>query len=321
MKRKICLLHVYFGNLPVWFPFFIQSCKTNTDIDFIIFSDNNLSDIQTASSNIKFNKFTLQDFNLLASQKLNFKVTVEKPYKICDFKPAYGKIFENYLSGYDFWGYCDNDLIFGNLRSFITKELLRKFDFISLYKGFASGPLCLYRNNDDLKNLYRSIDNYENILLKTEYFGIDENVKRDALKGVSIIKLIKGIFFFIRNPAGILFLFKSHREIRYQFQWFIKKRSLKNKIPVDITEAIYQTEKEKKITPFFRELLLSDRHYKRHSKNKVKIFWRNGTLYDSEKKEIMGFHFVDSKLTPDFKVSKYISVNSFSISRYGIHYQ
>jgi len=35
----------------------------------------------------------------MASRKLGFKVTINNPYKLCDFKPAYGLFFEEYTQG------------------------------------------------------------------------------------------------------------------------------------------------------------------------------------------------------------------------------
>ena len=45
---------------------------------------------------------------------------VNSPYKLCDYKPVYGLIFDEDLQDYDFWGHCDVDLIFGDIRKFIN---------------------------------------------------------------------------------------------------------------------------------------------------------------------------------------------------------
>ena len=58
----------------------------------------------------------------------DFAITLHTPYKLCDYKPAYGEIFAPELSGYDFWGYGDMDLVFGDLRAYFTEDKLRKYD-------------------------------------------------------------------------------------------------------------------------------------------------------------------------------------------------
>ena len=37
------------------------------------------------------------------------------PRLVAEYKPAFGSIFEQYLSAYSHWGYCDLDMVLGNL--------------------------------------------------------------------------------------------------------------------------------------------------------------------------------------------------------------
>ena len=39
--------------------------------------------------------------------------------KLCDYKPAYGLIFEDELIGYDYWGFCDTDILLGDIYQFL----------------------------------------------------------------------------------------------------------------------------------------------------------------------------------------------------------
>ena len=64
----------------------------------------------------------------MAEKKLGFHVSLDQSYKLCDFKPAYGFLFEEYLQGYQFWGHCDIDTIMGNLSKLLTDELLNQYD-------------------------------------------------------------------------------------------------------------------------------------------------------------------------------------------------
>lgn len=95
MKKLVCL-SCYFGNFPWYFGLFLKSCSYNQTVDFIIFSDcNNNHPLPT---NVKIIPFTLEAFNLLATDKLGFEIFVKSAYKLCDFKPAYGVIFWNILT-------------------------------------------------------------------------------------------------------------------------------------------------------------------------------------------------------------------------------
>ena len=41
------------------------------------------------------------------------------PRLVAEYKPAFGTIFEQYLGDYSHWGYCDLDMVIGNLPLFI----------------------------------------------------------------------------------------------------------------------------------------------------------------------------------------------------------
>lgn len=170
--KKIALVNCYFGNFPWYFSFFIKSCLTNPTIDFIIFSNSNYEG--TLPDNVKIIPFTLNDFNILASTKLNFEVEVKKPYKLCDFKPAYGLIFSEFLSPYDFWGMCDIDIIFGRIREFMTDELLNEYDVVNTRHDYLTGSFLLFKNNDTINSLFTKSRDYKKVFTSEKHYCFDE---------------------------------------------------------------------------------------------------------------------------------------------------
>ena len=74
----------------------------------------------------------------------------DTPYSLCKYRVVYHELFKENISGFDFWGFCDCDLIFGNLRYFITDEILDKYDKISW-----RGHLTLFKNNPKINNAYK----------------------------------------------------------------------------------------------------------------------------------------------------------------------
>lgn len=66
-------------------------------------------------NNVKAFYFTTDGLKDIFGKNYDFKIAIDNPYKFCDFKPAYGEIFADYLKGYDFWGHCDIDLLWGNI--------------------------------------------------------------------------------------------------------------------------------------------------------------------------------------------------------------
>ncbi len=95
--------------------------------------------------NIKVYPYTLSEFNRLASRVFSIQVSVSSPYKLCDFKPMYGILFQEYIRDYEFWAFGDMDLVYGDLTHFLT-PLMRENDVVSCRKGWVSGSLCVLRN-------------------------------------------------------------------------------------------------------------------------------------------------------------------------------
>lgn len=172
MNKSICFVIPYFGKWPDWFSFYLESCKFNPDITWLFFTDCRLP--EEHPENTKFFKFSLEDFNRLASSKIGFKINIERPYKICDFKPVFGIIFEDYLKNYDFWGNTDIDLIYGNIRKFISEEMLEKFDVVSSLEGYTAGHFTIYRNTPKINSLFKANKDYKEIFLSRQYIGFDE---------------------------------------------------------------------------------------------------------------------------------------------------
>ncbi len=83
-------------------------------------------------------------------QHYDFPVNLKTPYQLCEFKIAYGEVYSTQLVSYDFWGYCDIDLLFGNLRHFITDAVLEKYNKISW-----RGHLTLFKNTAEISSFYR----------------------------------------------------------------------------------------------------------------------------------------------------------------------
>ena len=170
MKYKIAVIVCYFGHFPTYFNQWLKSCSFNNTIDFLIYTDCQWDG--KTPSNVHIKKTNLKAIKEKAECAVGFDVTLQKPYKLCDFRPAFGMIFKNDLLDYDFWGYCDLDMIAGDIRGFITDDILEKYDKINRW-----GHLCFVRNTDECNSRYM-LDgtryNYKTILTHTRDYGFDE---------------------------------------------------------------------------------------------------------------------------------------------------
>ena len=120
----------YFGRFNNYFQLFLNSCKYNTDCDWIIFTDDKRN--FNYPDNVSVYYCSFDRIQNLFRSKFDFEIRIERPYKLCDFRPAYGYIFEEYLKGYKYWGYCDVDLIWGNIKHFINATLLVSFFSVAI---------------------------------------------------------------------------------------------------------------------------------------------------------------------------------------------
>ena len=124
--------------------------------------------------NVKIINISLRDVSDLAGYKMGYSIDIGYAYKLCDFKPAYGFIFSEYIKDYDFWGQSDIDVIYGDIQGFITDEVLTEFDFISVRHDYTTGCFALYRNNALMNNIFRRSKDCRKVLTDSRYWGFDE---------------------------------------------------------------------------------------------------------------------------------------------------
>lgn len=138
--NRIVLIIAYFGKFNNYFQLFLNSCEKNKEIcDWIIFTDDKTEYVYP--SNVRVVYISFQSMRNMCQAKFDFKIELNRPYKLCDYKPAYGFIFEDYLKEYEYWGHCDTDLIWGDIAAFWDDERIRKYD-----KIFELGHCTIYKN-------------------------------------------------------------------------------------------------------------------------------------------------------------------------------
>lgn len=172
IKLKPCFIVCWFGPFPKYFSIWLQTVRYNLNFDFLIFTDNEEITKYSIPKNVKVKKLTLSEFQNRAEQVLHQKCNLERPYRICDFRPMFGLIFKKELSKYDFWGYCDLDLVFGKIDQFVTLTILNKYDAI-----FNGGHFTLIKNSPKMNNLFRKKGgafNYHTVINHDATFAFDE---------------------------------------------------------------------------------------------------------------------------------------------------
>ncbi|HJH77888.1 MAG TPA: hypothetical protein OIM43_12960 [Prevotellaceae bacterium] len=170
--KSICYLVPYFGRLPKNFGLWLISCKANPTINWIIYTDDHTK--YDYPQNIKVIYTTYDKIKNKIQSFYDFDISFERPWRLALMKSAYGEIFQDDIKDYDFWGYCDVDLMWGNIRKFYTEELLNRYNRI----GFQ-GHSTLMRNTDENNKIYRTIVpnkiNYIDVFSGKSNMSFDEN--------------------------------------------------------------------------------------------------------------------------------------------------
>lgn len=160
--KSIIFIIPYFGKLPNYFKLWLESCRYNPTIDFLLFIDDKTC--FDFPPNVKINYTTFDEIKMMIQSNYDFKIVLPRPYKLCDFRPAYGEIFEDYIKNYDYWGYCDIDLIWGDIRKFVTDEILTKYKRL-----FTHGHCTIMENSKDVNAYYRELPTFDILNYKSEF--------------------------------------------------------------------------------------------------------------------------------------------------------
>ena len=139
MNKKVIFFIPYFGNLPNYFNHFLKSCEFNKEYGWIVFTDDNTP--RAWPNNVLHVFMTFDELKDKIQSKFDFEIKIKEPHKLCDFKPAYGYIFEEYLNNTNYWGHCDIDTILGDLDFFLSDLLNLDYD-----KLFCLGHMEIYKN-------------------------------------------------------------------------------------------------------------------------------------------------------------------------------
>ncbi|MBQ3427199.1 MAG: hypothetical protein IJH37_08665 [Clostridia bacterium] len=189
MKNRVCIISCYMGELPDYFKAFLLSCKYNSGYDWLIITDDDPS--VELPGNVRIKKMQLSDLERLIKEKIGSWAVLPSAYKLCDYKVAYGLLFEDDLIGYTHWGYGDIDVVYGELSRYITDEMLDKYD-----KVFPLGHLSIMKNNDRCKRAFmieaESTSSYKSVYSSANSFYFDEN------KGINEKMAAAGMKVYLR---------------------------------------------------------------------------------------------------------------------------
>lgn len=153
-------------------PFFLQSCRYNADIDWVFYTD--CGPLDNCPDNVRVVSMSFVEYCVKVSSRLGVTFSPAHAYKLCDIRPAFGLIHQEDLDGYDFWGFGDIDLVYGDLRAYFTEERLHNNDLLSTHARRVSGHLCLIRNSERMRDAFKLIPNWQQRFCDQQHQALDE---------------------------------------------------------------------------------------------------------------------------------------------------
>jgi hypothetical protein len=237
---SIAVITCWYGKYPWYLNYFLHSCSFNPTVDFFIITDN-LDVLSHKPPNVTIIHKTIATIETIANQKLGFAINIDNPYKLCDFKPAYGFLFSDIVAGYDFWAQSDLDIIFGDIRHFLTQDFLASYDFISMRHDYTTGCFALYRNKEQMNTFFMKSKDYRLVFSSPKHYCFDEcNFAWDELTiGKSIFEVNTEIVSF----THLIRAAEITKEIRAHFD-FIIVEGYTGDVIFDNGKVIYKQELE-----------------------------------------------------------------------------
>lgn len=293
--KKIRIILIYFGRLPALAEYFFMSCRLNPKVDFLLFADR--KPYFDLPDNVRYIPMSRKEFINLAQGKLKISLQLPFPYKLCDYKPFYGHLFEDYLEGAGFWGYTDLDMIMGHYGEWLHPEYFDRYDIITARKDSFAGNFTLFKNTRTMRLLYTRSDNWKKILRNPYYvFSFPERFKahgRPAGKGVAF--RLKSLFYSSFCEAG-------------------KVNDLN-----DLVNSAFD------LKVHYGDFMLSDEYFLQRGQLNYKVVFSNGVLTDEiSGRKALYFHFYRAKKNSLYRIEKFregTDIQQLCISPQGISFK
>lgn len=233
MRIIIC----WFGDFPKWFAFWAASCCRNPSINWLIFHDGEIPTTRKFT-NIEFVKLSYANFWEMAENALGFRIPHPSHKRVCDMRPILGTMFYEWIKNWDYFGWGDLDVIYGNIMKFLTPDIL-KHQVIAFNRWHLTGSFTILKQDTQTRNLFDiSIPNWQESLHHLLEANPNGKGHFDEIRGYvlrSKLKVYTKESF--NNPLSPYTPWRD-KTFRFPDEWYWKNGILTNNIDGDI-EHLY----------------------------------------------------------------------------------
>ena len=189
---KIKLLSSWFGSWPTWIDKYREQMARFECVDWELYPAVEGSDT----------RLQLREYNALMTERLGTLVN-KTLQSICDVRPFWGHAFAEKYEGYDFWGWCDMDMRFGDLDKFLPVLLDGNTEVLSFKDRYLSGCFAVFKNTKHTTQLYRLDPTWRDVLATPNYRCWDESGYRSdecmwklILKHDLVVNRVPGLYTY-----------------------------------------------------------------------------------------------------------------------------
>lgn len=281
---RICLVSCYLGPLPRYAGVCLRTAARNADVDFLIVGD--ALPLGESSGHVRFEAMSRDAIARRFADRLGFLPAVSGR-KLCDLKPTYGEVFSGLLSGYDFWGFMDLDLVWGHIADFWGDAELDRHDILATREDHLTGHCTILRNTAEINGLFRKVPFHRELLSDETHYGFDETAT---------------------SPDGGK---KGGRE-PLDFGW-AKAHGVRPRF----FDAVLHDVAAGRVRLHMRHCINEDDP---RDAPDMRLHWRDGRLTDERAgREVMYHHLLFAKHAPFFRMPDWETVpDEFRITRQGI---
>lgn len=170
-RPRVRILIPWFGAWPEWLPLFLETCRRNPSIEWLLLGDGEAP--RNLPPNVGFEPLRFETLRERLRRRLGLALPDFEPYKLCDFRLAFGRVFAEQIAGCDYFGWGDLDVVYGDLGRYLTAERL-DCDVLSFNADHLSGHLTLVRNGALARDLHEALPGWRASVVDTEYRHLDE---------------------------------------------------------------------------------------------------------------------------------------------------
>lgn len=168
---NIHLLSIWYGpSPPEWLNYYIDRINAQT----IPIKWTCVGNIEHENSEkVSFVQLEFEDLKARISHLTDLPCQKMSAYSMCDIRPAFGELFVDILKDSDWWGWCDLDIVFGDMSNFLLPGMFGSYDLITDSSRIVNGPFTILRNDAKVNQTYKG-QVFNLMTLYHGYTGFDE---------------------------------------------------------------------------------------------------------------------------------------------------